>query len=141
MERFVTKFEKIVSQVLIVAGLLLISFQVVALVWEIFESFSERFKAVGLRYAPEYGKTVIVLFFNVLLALEVLQTVRIFDKSHIFKIRIILVICLIAVSRKVLMLDIYESKPETELTLAALILALSVGYFLVNRSVTDKAEE
>ncbi|MES1226990.1 MAG: phosphate-starvation-inducible PsiE family protein, partial [Bacteroidota bacterium] len=58
----------------------------------------------------------------------------VFDKAHEIKIRIIIIVCLIAVSRKVLVMDTHKSDPLSDLAIAALILAFSLSYFLVKKN-------
>jgi len=133
MDKIAHRFDRVITQVLLIVGMVLISIQTITLIWEMGKGIYKRFSESGLSYDPEHGKTTIVLFFNVLLALEILETVKAFAKSHEVKIRIILIVCLIAVSRKVLMLDLGESEPMGEVAVAALIVAFSLGYFLVTR--------
>ena len=111
-----------------------IAFQTIELVWESIKGYSSRIREAGLDYTAEYGKSIFVIFFNILLALEILETVRVFDKDHDVKIRIILLVCIIAISRKVLTLDAKGSNPMAELALAALVVGLAGGYYLVTRS-------
>ncbi len=134
MNNVLNRFEKIISYVLIIAVMGYISFQSIELVWESFKSYSERIRNSGLDYTQEYGKNLFVIFFNILLALEILETVRVFDKDHDIKIRIILLVCIIAISRKILTLDLHHSDPLSELAIAGLVLSLSAGYYLVNRT-------
>ncbi|MES1219608.1 MAG: phosphate-starvation-inducible PsiE family protein, partial [Bacteroidota bacterium] len=42
----------------------------------------------------------------------------VFDKAHEIKIRIIIIVCLIAVSRKVLVMDTHKSDPLSDLAIA-----------------------
>jgi len=140
MTKFFDRFEKWISAVLLVFGMLLVIFQVVQLVWNTIESFGKRFREAGLSYAPEYTRTVAILFFNILLVLEILQTIRVFSHDHVIKVRIILIVCLIAVSRKILALGEETTEPLSDLGLAALILALSAGYFLVSRHIGEPLE-
>jgi uncharacterized membrane protein (DUF373 family) len=145
MIKFSTKFEKIISSVLLGFIMLIILYQVLQLGWNTIKSFAERFSnGSGLDYAPEYGQTIAVLFFNVLLTIEIMQTIKVFSHNHIAKVRIILIVCLIAVSRKILALGEHSSDPMSEFSLAALILALAVGYFLISRdknSIEENTEE
>ena len=136
MEKITFQFDRIITYVLLIVGMVLISIQTVTLIWEMGRAIYHRFGEGGLSYDPEQARTTIILFFNVLLALEILETVKAFAKSHEVKIRIILIVCLIAVSRKVLMLDLTESEPIGEVALAALVIAFSVGYFLVTRRLS-----
>jgi len=136
MDKISLRFDKVITYLLLIMGMVLISVQTLTLVWEMGKGIYKRFSESGLSYDPEHGKTTIVLFFNVLLALEILETVKAFAKSHEVKIRIILIVCLIAVSRKFLMLDLGQSHPVEEAALAALVVAFSFGYFLVTRKAS-----
>jgi len=140
MEKFSDRFERVVSLIMLGFGMVVITYQVIQLIWNTIESFTERFKEAGLEYAPEYTKTVAILFFNILLMIEILQTIKIFSHNHIIKVRIILIVCLIAVSRKILALGEHSVDPMAELALAALILALAAGYFLVSKYTKDPEE-
>ena len=141
MSKFFDRFERMVSAVLLAFGMFLVTFQVVQLIWTTIQSFAARFREAGLQYAPEYTRTIAILFFNILLVLEILQTIRVFSHDHIIKVRIILIVCLIAVSRKILALGEQTTEPLDDLGLAALILALSAGYFLVSRHIGDSLEK
>jgi uncharacterized membrane protein (DUF373 family) len=141
MQKFADRFEKIISIALVYFSMFIISYQVIQLIWNTVESFAARFKDAGLEYAPEYGKTIAILFFNVLLMMEVMQTIKVFSSHQVVKVRIILIVCLIAVSRKILALGEETVDPMSELSLAALILSLSAGYFLVSRYTKESLEE
>lgn len=141
MDKVLRNFEKYTCYTLLAIGMFFIVFQIVELIWLTITGFMKRFQEIGLAYAPEYGRNMILLFFNVLLALEILETIKVFEKSHEVKIRIILMVCMIAVSRKILMLDIFEGNPMSEIALAALIIALSGGYYLINKKTSAKPEE
>lgn len=138
MEKFIKKFEQYISYVLIIAVIVYISFEVIVLIWESYTAYSERIKAAGFDYTQLYGGSVFIIFFNILLALEVLETVKVFNKDHDVKIRIILIVCMIAVSRKILALDIHISGAEGEFAVAALIVSLSASYYLIIKTVTGK---
>ena|SRR5215467_3651251 len=141
MLKFSDRFEKVISAFLIGFAMVIITYQVVQLIWNSVQSFAKRFREVGLEYSPEYGKTIAILFFNVLLMMEIMQTIKVFSHNHIIKVRIILIVCLIAASRKILALGEGQTDPMSELSLAALILSLSAGYFLVSRYTKDPVEE
>jgi uncharacterized membrane protein (DUF373 family) len=141
MFKFSDRFEKVISAFLIGFAMVIITYQVVQLIWNSVDSFTRRFKEVGLQYSPEYGKTIAILFFNVLLMMEIMQTIKVFSHSHIIKVRIILIVCLIAASRKILELGEGATDPMTEFGLAALIFSLSAGYFLVSRYTKEPIDE
>lgn len=131
MEKVLNKFEKIISTILLLVTMLVVSFQTIELIWELIISLSLRIKEVGLEYRPEYTQTVVVLFFNILLTLEIMETIKVFRHDHQAKIEIILIVVMIAISRKILAMDTQGLHVEEELAIAALIVAFSVSYFLV----------
>jgi uncharacterized membrane protein (DUF373 family) len=74
------------------------------------------------------------LFLNVLIALEILQNITSYLSSHIIQIEMVIVTSLIAVARKIIILD-FEKVSDSELfALAATIFALSICYWLVRRT-------
>ena len=136
MENFSTKFEKYISITLLLLAGFFVIFQTVELFWITCQHMYVRFNS-GLNFtpAPEYSREIMIVFFNILLMLEVMQTIKVFYKAYTLKLRIILLVCLIAVSRKVFLLDI-EHNAMLEFSTAALILVISVGYYLISRTET-----
>lgn len=136
MEKISSKFEKYISFILLILSGIFVIFQTVELLWITGDHFYERATTdLGFELAPEYSRTIMILFFNILLMLEIMQTIKVFYKAYTLKLRIILLVCLIAVSRKVFLLDI-EHNAMLEFSTAALILTISVGYYLVSRTET-----
>jgi uncharacterized membrane protein (DUF373 family) len=133
MEKLIGRTEHAISYALILVGLTYAAYQTAELVilflmalWKAvatFEILSER---------P--GRPLAGLFFSVLLTLELIATVRVFAADHLIKIRVILLVGLIAVSRKILEMDMVHMGSSNGFGIAALILALSVSYFLVSRT-------
>src|SRR4051794_1928384 len=104
MLKFADHFDRIISMILLAFAMLMVVYQVFQLIWNSIESIELHIRETGLKYAPEYGRVISILFFNVLLILEIMQTIRVFSYNHVLKVRIILIVCLIAVSRKILAL-------------------------------------
>jgi uncharacterized membrane protein (DUF373 family) len=75
----------------------------------------------------------------VLIGVELLETFKNFKKDKTFNVLIALLVALIAISRKVIIMEIEGDPNEMELVgISALIIALSVGYYLINKSVSIK---
>ncbi|MXV51160.1 hypothetical protein GS399_09280 [Pedobacter sp. HMF7647] len=134
MENVTKYFDKIITYTLLIISGVFILILTVDLVYETFFRVVDRVQNIGAGYAPDRGKNVFILFFNVLLMMEVMETVRVFNKAHVVKIRIILLVCLIAISRKIFVMDVEKVEPIYEFALAALIVAVSTGYFLISKS-------
>ena len=71
---------------------------------------------------------------TVVLALELLETLKTYFTEHQVRLEVILVVAIIAVGRHVIQVD-FEHTPGTVLLgLSGVILALTFGYFLVKRA-------
>lgn len=72
------------------------------------------------------------LFMLVLIGVELLETiVKTYLHQSSDHARIVMAVAIIAIARKVIILDVKESSAQVLLGLAALVLALCVGYFLI----------
>jgi uncharacterized membrane protein (DUF373 family) len=74
------------------------------------------------------------MFLLVLVGLELLDTIKAYVKEHVVHAEIVLLAALIAVARKAITLDLKQLAPEAALALAALLVALAAGYFLLKRA-------
>ena len=86
-----------------------------------------------LLITKEQTSLVLPVFFNILIAIELIDTFDVYVKEHHIKVQSILLIGLIAIGRKLLVLDVGHSEGVQNLGLAAIILALAVGYYLLKR--------
>ena len=73
-------------------------------------------------------------FMLVLIGLELLESIKAYIKQKVIRVEVIFTVALIAVARKVIILDIKEIYSLTLLGIAAIIAALSMGYYLLKRS-------
>lgn len=74
------------------------------------------------------------LFLNVLIALEITQNITSYLSNHVIQIEMVITTSLIAVARKIIILD-FEKISDSELfALSAAIFALSICYWLVRRT-------
>jgi uncharacterized membrane protein (DUF373 family) len=74
------------------------------------------------------------VFLTVLIALELLETVEVYFREHAVHIEIVLLVAMIALSRKFILLDPHAYSALTLLALAAILLALGATYWLVRRA-------
>ena len=70
----------------------------------------------------------------VLLGLELIETLKQYNSEHHVRVEIVFLVGLIAVGRHVIQVDYAHAPPGELYGLAAVILALAGGYFLVRRS-------
>ena len=80
-------------------------------------------------------------FFLVLIALELLETVRVYIERNRIAVEIIILVAITAVARKIIVLNVEKYDPVTVIGLAALVIALTGGYFLIRRTMSMPREE
>jgi uncharacterized membrane protein (DUF373 family) len=74
------------------------------------------------------------IFLLVLIGIELFETMEIYIKENVVHIEVVLTVALIALARKVIILDVNKLSSTTILGVAALILALSIGYYLIRKA-------
>lgn len=79
-------------------------------------------------------------FLNVLIGLELFETVKLYLKENVFHGEVILLVSLIAVARKVIVLDYKNTEPLTIIAIAILIGTISGGYYLLKKSLRDNKD-
>ena len=83
---------------------------------------------------------VLGFFLMVLIGLEVLETVKAYIEHNKVQAEIVILVALVAVSRKIIIVSYKDMTPELLLSMAALIIALAVAFFLVRRALTPAAK-
>lgn len=72
-------------------------------------------------------------FLLILIGLELLETVKAYLAEHVVHVNLVVEVALIAIARKVIVLDVKEHSPITLIGIAALILALAAAHHLQRR--------
>ena len=86
--------------------------------------------------------TVFAVFLMVLIGLELVETVKMYLEDDVFHVEVVVLVAIIAVARKIIIIDYYTISYEILLSVAALMIALSVSYFLLKRAtMPSKSEE
>ena len=73
------------------------------------------------------------MFLLVLIGIELLETVKMYLSSKTVHVEVVFTVAMIAIARKVIILDIKEVSSLTLIGIGVIILALSTGYFLLAR--------
>ena len=77
-------------------------------------------------------------FLLVLIGIELLHSTKIYIVRRVIHLEAVLTVALIAVARKIIVLDTKELPEGTLLGIALTVLALTLGYYLVRRSRWEK---
>lgn len=73
-------------------------------------------------------------FLLILIGIELLETFRIYLQEHAINVQVVFVVAMIAIARKVIILDIGELQSLTLIGIGFIIASLSAGYYLVKKS-------
>ncbi|MEH2027366.1 phosphate-starvation-inducible PsiE family protein [Nostoc sp.] len=74
------------------------------------------------------------LFLNILIALEILENITAYLRRHVFQVELVIVTSLIAVARKIIILDLEKIGGLDIIGLGVAILALSISYLIIRFS-------
>lgn len=71
-------------------------------------------------------------FMAVLIAIEIFINIVMYLKDNVIHVNLVLATALMAIARKVIVLDFSEIEPSYIFAIAAVVLALSIGYWLLH---------
>ncbi|GBD97248.1 MAG TPA: phosphate-starvation-inducible E-like protein [Nitrospirae bacterium] len=131
MLEYLKKFERIIITVLIVMMTLVVFLSTVELGWIIIKDIMT--PPVVLLEIAELLE-IFGLFLLVLIGIELLEMIKIYLEKNVIHVEVVFIVAMIAVGRKVVILDVKELPSLTLIGIAAIILALSVGYYLIKRN-------
>jgi uncharacterized membrane protein (DUF373 family) len=72
-------------------------------------------------------------FIAVMIAIEIFENLTIYLRQNVIEVELVMATGLMAIARKVIVLDYKELSPEYVWATAGVVLAMSVGYWLVRR--------
>jgi uncharacterized membrane protein (DUF373 family) len=79
------------------------------------------------------------LFLIIVLGLELLETVKAYLQEDLIHVEVVLIVAIIALARKVIILEIKEPSPLALIGLAALVIALAASYRLIMQVLRNDA--
>ncbi len=125
--------ESVVSKVLSVMMVLVTVFAVFDLsVFLVQELWSELISPNHTRFSETLFK-IFGLFLNILIALEILENITAYLKKHVIQVELVIVTSLIAVARKIIILDLSKTSGIEVIGLGVAIFSLSVSYWIIRR--------
>ena len=132
MEKILKAFEKLIIVTLLVLMMIAVLFATIELAIIIFEQIvNPPFLLLDI----EELLTIFGFFMMVLIGHELLESIKTYlleDKIHA---EVIFLVAIVAVSRKIIILDYKTTTPEMLYGMAAVIVALGLGYFLVRKAL------
>ena len=137
IETFLHIFERVIVIALVVMMMLIILLATVELGRVIIVQILS-----SPNYLPEIAGLLDIFgfFLLILIGVELLETIKAYLQEHIVHVEIVLEVALIAVARKVVILDVKDLSPLTLFGIAALLVTLAAAIFLQKRSRLMKAK-
>ena len=78
--------------------------------------------------------TVFAFFLMVLIGLELVETTKMYLEDDVFHVEVVVLVAIIAVARKIIIIDYESVSYELLWGVSALMIALSIGYFLLKKA-------
>lgn len=135
MVDFLKRFEKVIITALIVMMVLVILLATIDLAWIIVKDIAT--PPVFLLNIDELLE-IFGFFLLVLIGIELLETIKAYLFENVVHVEIVLEVALIAIARKVIILDLEKYSHLTVYGIAALIVAIAVAVYTVKRKLPAK---
>ena len=132
-----TRIIRVAVRVLAVLMTIVILFGVLDVVWVLYGRLKE--SPYGLLEISDLLATF-GAFMAVLIAIEIFVNITVYLREDVVHVKIVMATALMAIARKVIILDFKETTALEGLAIAALVLGMSIGYWLIAYKV-DKPSE
>ena len=129
------KFEQVILVALVLMMSVVVFLSTVELGWIIFRDIVT--PPVVLLDIDEL-LDVFGFFLLVLIGIELLETIKTYFVEHVIHVEVVIEVAVIAIARKVIILDVKELPSLTLLGIAAIIITLAVAYWVVKRGVKER---
>jgi uncharacterized membrane protein (DUF373 family) len=130
MDKIIHKAEKVLYAILAILILVFVSYEILDLIYLFYCEVSQ----ASILENKSIALTGVPLFFNIIIALEILETFKGANENILRKVKIIVLIALTAISRKIITMDIKHSEYHLLIGISILIIALCAGYYLLNKN-------
>ena len=128
---FIKRFEKIIIRVLVILMAFVLLLSTVELAWVIIKDIIT--PPILLLEIDELLE-IFGLFMLVLIGIELLDTIaKTYMAESVDHAQIVMGVAIIAIARKVIILDVKDLSGLALVGIAAIILALSIGYYLIKK--------
>ena len=142
MVPFIKSFEKMIVLVLVVLMAVVLLLSTVELAWVIIK---DAITPPILLLEIDELLEIFGLFMLVLIGIELLETIaKTYMAESVDHAQIVMAVAIIAITRKVIILDVKDLSGLALVGIAAIILALSIGYYLIRkkgRSLKDSPQD
>ena len=136
MERFLKNFERIIVLALLGMMMLVVFLSVMELAVILVEQMIKPPRVILLNINELLN--IFGFFLIVLIGLELVETLKVYIVDEKVHVEIVFLVAIIAITRKVIILDVKHMEPLNLIGIACIILALSIGYFVLKKALNLK---
>lgn len=131
MDKTLKIFEKAIIFILLGVMMVVISLSLIDLIYQLVQLIlSSNFLVLGIDQLFNLFGFILLL----LISLELLQTIKMYLDEKIVHTEIVLEVAMIALARKIIIIDFEKVNSLNALAIAAILLALAIAYFLQKTS-------
>jgi uncharacterized membrane protein (DUF373 family) len=102
--------------------------------WDVLETSFRNVTTGDLLQSEDLLMTFFGFILTIFIAIELAESVEVYLTEHDFHAELVVLVALIAVARKIILLDYDKHDPITYLGIAAIVAALGWAYFMLRRS-------
>jgi len=136
MEKFLKNFERFVVIVLLAMMIVVVLLGTVELAVILVEQMVKPPRFILLNIDELLN--IFGFFLMILIGLELVETLKVYIVDQMVHEEIVFLVAIIAITRKVIILDVKYMEPLKLIGIACIILALSVGYFVLKKALNGK---
>ncbi len=89
-------------------------------------------------YQPEFLMPLFSSILIVLIGIELLETIKAYLKDDSIHVELVILVAIIALARKIIVLDYSEASPGKLFGIASIVVSLAIAYFLVKKASLRK---
>ena len=136
--RTINKIEKLILIIIVVIFTLLLLLSIIDIVYEIIR---ELLAKPYLIIKSDNLMDLFSVFLIVLIGLELLETIKAYLRDDVLHVELVLLLAIIAVSRKVIVWNFDKYDTWELMGLAVMIIALSLSYFLLKLKTPKRKDK
>ena len=138
MLEYIGKFEKVVYWALILMLGFVIIASILELGWLVFIGIvtESAFRLENHELLSFFG-----FFLLVLIGIELLDTIKAYLRDNVIHVEIVILVAIIAISRKVILLDIPAPNDFSLVGYGVIVIALAGAYYLIKKCYTPPCDE
>ena len=138
MNKYIKNFEQFISVILMILMGLVVLMTVVDLAWILIK---DAITPPILLLDTSELLDIFSMFLLVLIGIELIETLKAYVLQNEIRAEVIIIVAIIALARKIITLDLKEVSSGSLLGIAAIMLALSIAYYVIRQThIRDRSK-